>query len=133
LGVVAVMALIALSAGVFSYFAIHGASQRPFVAATPPPACAPSQATVNLPAHTLLTALAPVGTHDGWAVGNLVDPQQRATPPSAVLLRLRNCQWAPVGTPIPHTQFTALSMVSADEGWAVGATYAQTATLSDGT
>jgi photosystem II stability/assembly factor-like uncharacterized protein len=132
-GLVAVVALIALSAGIFSYFATHGGSRRSIVAATPHPTCAPSQATVDLPANTNLSAIAPLGTDDGWAVGSIADPQQLALPPSAIMLRLRNCHWTPVGEPIPHAGFSDISMVSPDEGWAVGVTYAQNVTLSDGT
>jgi hypothetical protein len=128
-----VVALIALSAGVFSYFATHGASPRTTVAATPHPACAPSQATVSLPAHTTLGAIAPLGTDDGWVVGGISDPQDRESPPSAVLLRLRNCRWASVGAPIPHALLNGISMVTPDEGWAVGVTYAQNVILADGT
>jgi hypothetical protein len=131
-GLVAVVALIALSAGVFSYFATHGGSRTSTVA-TPPPACAPSQATVDLTTHTTLSAIAPLGADDGWAVGGIVDPQHPESPPSALMLHLRNCHWAPVGAPIPHAMLNDISMVSADEGWAVGVTYAQNVTLSDGT
>ncbi|HEY7093161.1 MAG TPA: zf-HC2 domain-containing protein [Ktedonobacterales bacterium] len=132
-GLVAVVALIALSAGIFSYFATHGGSRRSTIAATPHPACAPSQATVNLPTNTVITAIAPLGTDDGWAVGTIADPRHYEAPPSAVLLRLRNCHWAPVGTPIPHAALSDIAMATADEGWAVGVTYAQNVTLSDGT
>jgi hypothetical protein len=128
-GLVAVVALIALSAGIFSYFATHGGSRRSTIAATPHPACAPSQATVNLPTNTAITAIAPLGTDDGWAVGNIADPRHYESPPSAVLLRLRNCHWAPVGTPIPHATLSDISMVSTDEGWAVGSTQIQDKTL----
>jgi len=89
-GAVAVVALIALSAGIFSYFATHGGSRRSTIVATPHPACAPSQATVNLPAHTTLSAIAPLGSDDGWAVGTIADPRHYESPPSAVMLRLRN-------------------------------------------
>ncbi|HEY7020972.1 MAG TPA: hypothetical protein VH349_07640 [Ktedonobacterales bacterium] len=128
-GLVAVVALIALSASIFSYFATHGGARRSTIAATPHPACAPSQATVNLPTNTAITAIAPLGMDDGWAVGTIADPRHYESPPSAVLLRLRNCHWAPVGEPIPHATLSDISMVSADEGWAVGSTQIQDKTL----
>jgi hypothetical protein len=132
-GLVAVVALIALSVGVFSNFATRGASRRSTIAATPQPACAPSQATANLPAHITLTAIAPLGTDDGWAVGTATDPQHQESPPSAVMLRLRNCHWAPEGAPIPHAQLSDISMVTVNEGWAVGATMTlDTTPLSNG-
>ncbi|MGZ3599889.1 MAG: anti-sigma factor family protein [Ktedonobacterales bacterium] len=120
---VAAAALIALSIGVFSLFAGRGGhSSAPGgkTTATTHPSCAPSQATANLPAHTILTAIAPVGTDDGWAVGGASDPKQPTSLPSTVILRLQNCHWTPVGTPISKAALNDISMVSPDEGWAVG-------------
>lgn len=121
-GLVAVVALIALSAGIFSHFATRGSSQPGQGPATTQSSCAPSQATAHLPAHTILSAIAPLGTDDGWAVGGVSNANQPASPPSALILRLRNCHWAAVGTPIPNARLNAISMDSADDGWAVGVT-----------
>lgn len=125
-GLVAVVALIALSAGIFSHFATRGSPQPGQGPATPQSRCAPSQATANLPAHTMLSAIAPVGTDDGWAVGGISNPDQPTSLPSALILRLRNCHWAAVGTPIPNARLNAISMDSADDGWAVGVTMTNT-------
>ncbi len=132
---VAVAALIAISIGVFGLFAAHrGASHNNGVTATHHAACAPSQATVSLPAHTDLVAIAPLGTDDGWAVGNTSDPKQPASPPVALLFHLQNCHWAPAGTPISKAVFSDISMTSQDDGWAVGAMMTlDTTPLSDGT
>lgn len=134
---VAVVALIALSVGVFTYLAAHGSSRgdssRGKVAA-PHSTCAPSRATVNLPAHTVLGAITSVGTDDGWAVGTTWDSKQPTSPPVALLLHLKNCHWAPEGTPIPNVQLSDISMVSPDDGWAVGSLQTlDTRPLSDGT
>ncbi len=116
---VATVALIALSVGIFSLFATTRGHAS--VVAPPPPNCASSQATADLPAHTQLTAIAPLGTDDGWAVGRVWDPQTTAAP-ATLMLRLQNCHWTPVGTPISAAELLGISMSSAGDGWAVGAT-----------
>lgn len=121
---VAVAALIALSVGIFTLLAERSGSHlgNRAATATPQPACAPAHATASIPAHTILTAIAPVGTDDGWAVGRTWDDSNQPTsPPSTVILRLQNCHWTPVGTPISKATLDDISMVSPDEGWAVGA------------
>ncbi len=126
---VAVAALIALSAGVFGLLAARGNSST----ATSHSACAPSQATASLPAHTIPSAIAPLGTDDGWAVGGMWDSKQPTSPPAALLLHLQNCHWTPVGTPIPNAQLSDISMVTPNDGWAVGAMLTlDTTPLSDG-
>ncbi|HEX8033294.1 MAG TPA: zf-HC2 domain-containing protein [Ktedonobacterales bacterium] len=123
ISLVAAAAVIALSIGIFSLFAGRGGhSSAPggTNTATTHPSCAPSQATANLPAHTILTAIAPVGADDGWAVGGASDPKRPTSPPTTAILRLQNCHWTPVGTPISKAVLSDISMVSADEGWAVG-------------
>ncbi len=120
--IAATVALVAISAVVFT---LLSSGVRSGVAVTPTrtakPACLPSKATADLPTHASLSAIAPSGTDDGWAVGRVWDPQA-ATPPATLMLRLQNCHWAPVGTPIPSAELLSVSMASADEGWAVGAT-----------
>jgi Putative zinc-finger len=118
---VAAVALIALSIGVFSLFSMRGSGHGSRVTATPRSVCAPSQATANLPAHSLLTAIAPLGTDGGWALGRVWDPQS-SMPPVTLMLRLQNCHWNPVGTPIPMAELLDISMTTADDGWAIGAT-----------
>lgn len=120
----AAAAVIALSIGVFSLFAGrggHNTSPGGKVTATAHSTCAPSQVTANLPTHTLLTAIAPVGADDGWAVGRVWNPQA-TTPPATLMLRLQNCHWTPVGTPIPMAELLDISMSTANDGWAIGAT-----------
>lgn len=116
----AAVAIIVLSAGVFALFSTRGSGHGSGLTATFHPTCAPSQATANLPAHTRLTAIAPLGTDDGWAVGGVSDPQQPTSLPSTLILHLQNCHWTPVGTPISKAALNDISMVSSDEGWAVG-------------
>lgn len=135
---IAVVALIALSVGVFGFLASSrgngAAAPRDKGAAAPHSACAPSQATANLPAHTVLSAITSVGTDDGWAVGRIWDPKQPTSLPAALLLHLQNCHWAPVGTPIPNAQLWDVTMATPDDGWAVGATMTlDTTPLPDGT
>lgn len=131
---IAVVALIALSVGVFSLVSARGGAHRSKGATTTHPACAPSQATANLPAYTLLSGIVPLGTDDGWAAGTIWDPTHPTSPPAAVLLHLQNCHWAPVGKPIPNVQFWDISMATPDDGWAVGATMKLDITpLADGT
>ncbi len=121
ISLIAAVALIAFSASIFSHFAARGNVHGSKVTVPPHAACAPSQATANLPAHTLLTAISPVGTDDGWAVGRVWDPQA-TTPPATLILRLQHCHWAPVGTPIPAAELFSVSMATPDDGWAVGVT-----------
>ncbi len=118
---VAVAALIAISIGVFGLFAANrGISHNHGVTATRHATCASSQATVSLPAHTNIVAIAPLGTDDGWAVGNMSDPKQPTSAPMGLLFHLQNCHWAPAGTPIQKAVFWDISMASPDDGWAVG-------------
>ncbi|HEU0027461.1 MAG TPA: zf-HC2 domain-containing protein [Ktedonobacterales bacterium] len=132
--VVAVVAVIALSVGVFGFLAGRGGgSSRGKDAVAAQPACATSKATVSLPANASLLAIAAEGANDGWAAGTIWDDKSPTSPPAALLVHLRNCHWAPVGTPIPNVQLTDISMASPDDGWAVGATMKlDTTPMADG-
>ncbi len=77
-----------------------------------------SWAIDRLPASAgVVTDLSAPTPHDAWALSTSVDPAS-GTPTSAIL-RDRAGQWAAAAT-FPGASLTALSMDSADDGWAVG-------------
>jgi hypothetical protein len=61
---------------------------------------------------------------DGWAVGWLQESNQQGTavPKATLLLHFQNCRWQPVDESIPNAGLFSVSMSSAADGWAVGAT-----------
>jgi hypothetical protein len=87
-------------------------------------ACAPGDITMHLPAHGAFGALDMVSPDEGWAVGAVVgDP---ATPQYGsaytLILHYTHCAWKSVGAIFPGVGLSSVSMGSASDGWALGAT-----------
>jgi hypothetical protein len=74
-----------------------------------------------VPAHASIASIAMVSAEEGWAVGNVWDPQG-STPPASLILHLQHCAWSPAGDAIPSTSLRSVSIGADGEGWAVGAT-----------
>lgn len=125
--VAAVLLIALLSAAIFGVMNGHGRATM----VTAPKTCAPSQMKATLPAYASVASISMVSATDGWAVGEVYDHQQDAIPPQTLLLRFQNCAWTPTGDTIPTAQLYKVAMVSATEGWAVGATTKRQAISED--
>jgi hypothetical protein len=125
--VAAVLLIALLSVAIFGVINRHGRATM----VTAPKTCAPSQLKATLPPHASIADISMVAATDGWAVGQIYDPQQDVTPPQTLLLRFQNCAWAPTGDAIPTAQLYKVAMVSATEGLAVGATTKRQAISED--
>lgn len=100
----------------------HGTPQigrGPRATATPA-TCAPSQLSASLPANAELFSISMVSARDGWAVGQVFDPFHSATAPLTLMLHLVGCHWEPAGPSITGAMLTAVTMISASDGWAFG-------------
>ncbi|HEX8729864.1 MAG TPA: hypothetical protein VF739_14625, partial [Ktedonobacterales bacterium] len=90
----------------------------------PKGACAPGDITAHLPAYGVFGALDMVSPDEGWAVGAVMgDP---ATPrygsAYTLILHYTHCAWKSVGAIFPGVGLSSVSMGSASDGWALGAT-----------
>jgi hypothetical protein len=120
--------LIALSAALFGVFGSQlRQSKRLAVAATSTPtpaACASSALSASLPANSRILDISMTSARDGWAVGQMWDQSQQATPPSPLMFRFQNCRWMPVSDLSditgPATELFSVAMDSPTDGWAVG-------------
>ncbi len=116
---VAVGSLVALVALSLTLFNVFAARLRNHIGSG---ACDPSSYRVVMPRLGSLNAVAPLGNDDGWAVGWVREPGLFAV--HTLIMRLHNCAWQPVGSNVAPTienaQLTAISMGSANDGWALG-------------
>ena len=131
LAVAAAMLIVVLSATLFAVLGSrirHG--QNPQLAATITPAatatptttsCAPGQITAHLPPHADLLDVSMISATDGWAVGQIWDPQS-GTLPRTLMAHFARCQWSQVGPGIASASLLNVAMTSPDDGWALGTT-----------
>jgi|GEM_PF-1890238 hypothetical protein len=117
--------VIALSVAVFGVIGPQlrghrGAGPQAKTTATPAP-CATSQLKAHLPQYGSVRSISMVSARDGWAVGDIWNPNG-TTAPRTLILHFQDCQWTPIASSIPTAELNQISMVSANEGWAVGST-----------
>jgi anti-sigma factor RsiW len=120
---VAAIVVVALLAGLFLNQQHHrtaGPAAHPTAAAEPQRACAPGDIQASLPANSTLSDLAMTGPATGWAVGATADSPTPPTTGHALIVRYGNCEWKPVSINIPNASLASVTMVSPNEGWAVG-------------
>lgn len=130
LALAAAILLIGLSAALFGVLGVqlrHG--NAPAAAATStatPAACPPGTLTASVPANARIADISMTSPRDGWAVGWIEDDAQQGTaaptPPASLLLHFQNCHWQPSSGGLAATELYSISMISAGNGWAVGAT-----------
>ena len=124
---VAAALLVALVAALFGLFGAHlrtGNGATPAgVATSTPAACSTSTLRATLPPHAFVSSISMTSPRDGWAVGWIQDGAgQQSVAPKSLILKFSNCQWQPFGESIAAAQLFSVSMGSATDGWAVGAT-----------
>lgn len=147
---VAALLLIALSASVFGVFAAHRlnpgmtvshSTERPGIPTPTAPAITrivapqPQNTRLSLPTDGAISSLSFSSATDGWAGGNiLISDVQGADWPKAqgYFVRYHEGQWTRSSETYPGAGIVAISMVSADEGWAIGATNWDQATNTNG-
>jgi len=141
LSAVAALLLIALGASVFGVFAAHRPSSgttlvhptaTPTSTPTPtvPPitrvlAPQPQNTRLPLPPNGAIGSLSFSSATDGWAGGSILIPDVQGADWSAsqgYLVHYHNGQWTRSAETYPRARIAAVSMVSTDEGWAIGAT-----------
>ena len=99
-------------------------------------AAQPLLASLNLYIKDSLSlySLSMVSPTEGWAAGTLIPPSPASYPttaPSGVILHYTDGQWS-IGDQISGATVQAVSMASADEGWAAGHTDTLTEITVDG-
>lgn len=121
---VLLVALIVALFGLFGAQLRRGKTSAVTGSGTPTPtSCAPGALRASLPAHATIRDISMTSAREGWAVGWISDgTETQATPPKTLLMRFEDCQWRPVGDSIPAAQLLSVSMTSAADGWALGAT-----------
>ncbi len=120
------MLIIALLAALFGFFGAklrHSGSPATSPTSTPTPtSCAPGALSATLPADAIIQDISMTSPRSGWAVGwtEMGGPDSPHAPQS-LLMRFQQCQWQPVAGGIPSAELLSVSMTSATDGWAVGA------------
>lgn len=121
----AAVALIALAVALYGLFGAQlRRNERIGASVTPTPtACASDALGASLPPNAIISDISMTSPRDGWAVGWVQQggPEQTVAP-KTLLLRFQNCQWQPTGESIAAAELFSVSMSSATDGWAVGAT-----------
>jgi hypothetical protein len=93
-----------------------------------PTGCSPATIKLTLPHNAEIADLVLTGPTSGWAVGSIYDPQQYVYQQS-LILQLKDCRWSPADPTLPQVAFTAVSMISPDEGWMIGYDHIHSAPL----
>ncbi len=110
---IAIVLLVALlSVTLFS--TLHHAN----LATAPITTCQSTKSGETLPEYTHLAQLSMVSTTEGWAVGEIADPQSGAR--QGAIFHLNQCRWQRYAMSLPGIELDSISMGSADEGWAIG-------------
>lgn len=137
LAAVATVLLIALAASVFAFMGGRNArtgvnrqtSHTAQATATPRithvAAIQPSDTLLPMPKSAFLSDLSFSSAHDGWAVGGIRIPDlagQDFSTQQGVLVHYHDGVWTAASESFPGLSLSSVSMVSADEGWAVGST-----------
>lgn len=131
LALVATILLVALAASVFTYLsASHSGSGGDQRGALVTPTQAPRIAAIQprdthlpAPANAYLSDISFSSPHDGWAVGSIRIPDlagQSFATAQGVLLHYHDGVWSAASEKFPGLSIESVSMVSADDGWAVG-------------
>lgn len=133
LPVAAAVLLVALAGSIFALFgpgrARHGNRTTATATATAVRVTAvrPAHLLLPMPANGFLFDISFSSAHDGWAVGGTFDrfvDGQDFSNSRPVLLHYHDGVWtASSDIIIPNAAITNVSMVSADDGWAVGVIY----------
>ena len=119
--------LIVLSVALFGVFGgqLRRGKATAVTATGTPASCPASALSATIPADAIIQDISMTSPRDGWAVGwiQMMTPQDNVVVKGAVLLHLQNCHWQRVdATSIPAAELASVSMTSATDGWAVGAT-----------
>ncbi len=132
-------AVLIIALGV-TLFGVYGARLRVggSSTATGGGACAPGKATARIPANGQLHSVAMVSATDGWAVGGIFKTQTYGSPPltsrteaaKSLMMRYQHCAWSVAGQGIPSADLYNVTMTSASDGWALGATDFPTGSVS---
>ncbi|HET9112143.1 MAG TPA: hypothetical protein VFN78_15035 [Ktedonobacterales bacterium] len=137
LAAVATVLLIALAASVFAFMSGrnagtgsgHHANHVTQATATPSitrvTAIQPSDTLLPMPRNAYLSDLSFSSAHDGWAVGGIRIPDLAGQDFSAqhgILIHYHDGVWTTSSESLPGMSLSSVSMVAADEGWAVGMT-----------
>lgn len=134
LAVVATVLLIAMAATIFAFGAqrMGTGNGRQTAKATPTPAVTrvtaiqPKDIHLPMPKNAYLSDISLSSAHDGWAVGGWVNSSilnQSGGPVDAllgVLVHYHDGIWMPAIDFFPGIDLDSVSMVSANDGWAVG-------------
>ena len=134
LAAVATVLLVAMAATVFAFLSARsiGTGVNPRGAkATPTPgftrvtAIQPKDTNLPMPKNAYLADISLSSAHDGWAVGGIRIPDfagQDFSSQRAVLVHYHDGVWTAASGSFPRMSLNGVSMVSADDGWAVGMT-----------
>lgn len=85
------------------------------------PACSLAKSTSAIPKYGSVFDLSFPTAQDAWGVGFTWNPPGTAGQQS-LILHLQTCQWHAVGTGLPRVALVSVSMVTPDNGWALGVT-----------
>lgn len=138
---VAALLVIALGVSVFGVFAAHRPSPDTTVLRPTAPAITrilapqPQNTRLPLPTDGAISSLSFSSATDGWAGGNILIPDVQGADWSKAqgyFVRYHEGQWTRSSETYPGAGIAAISMVSADEGWAIGTTNWDQATNTNG-
>ncbi len=142
LAAVATVLLVAMAASVFTFLSGRHTGVASDIKKIPTPgvtrvvAIQPKDTYLPAPTNAYLSDLSFSSAHDGWAVGGIVNSSllnQAGAPVVAaqgVLVHYHDGVWTAASDTFPGINLESVSMVSADDGWAVGFSASNAATDS---
>lgn len=133
LAAVATVLLVAMAASVFAFMSAkgvgtgngqHSAKATPTRGFTRVTAIQPRDTHLPIPANVYLWDISFSSARDGWAVGGNriihAPPSQDFSAAQGVLVHYHDGVWTTPSERFPGIQLNSVSMISADDGWAVG-------------